>query len=180
MVASTGFCPKCGAQLAVGSAFCPKCGAAVAPASAQPAVQTAGAGRREKGEKNEKREKREKNEKGGRSGMLGAFVAGSILIWLGITYYLEQNHYLSSDVWGEYFLAGVGAVLILDGLVLYSRRHAWLAPLAGGPCALVLGASSIVARQFNFSQSVWPIIIVALGICIIALGIGARRRVPKP
>ncbi len=166
--------------MAVGSAFCPKCGAAVAPAPSRPAGQTAGAQRGEKGEKHEKREKNEKNEKGGRSSMLAAFVAGSILIWLGITYFLEQNHYLSSDTWGEYFLAGVGVVLILDGLVLYSRRHAWLAPLAGGTCALVLGAGSIVARQFNFSQSVWPIIIVALGICIIAFGITARRRVPKP
>ncbi len=179
-MANAGFCSKCGAQLAAGSAFCPRCGAPVAPVSAHPTAQTAGAERREKGEKHEKREKNEKNEKGGRSSMLGALVIGSILIWLGITYYLEQNHYLPSDIWGEYFLAGVGVVLILDGLVLYSRRHAWLAPLAGGTCALVLGASSIAARQFNFSQSVWPIIIVALGICVIALGIGARRRVPKP
>ncbi len=184
MGVSAGFCSKCGAQLSGGVSFCPKCGAAVTPASAVQAVgQTQRIERREKGEKNEKHEKREKHEKhekGGLQSMLAAVVAGAVLIWLGITFYLEQNGNLASDIWGAYFLAGVGAILILDGLVLYSRRHAWLGPLAGGACALVLGAGSILGHEYRFSQDVWPLVIVALGICVIVLGMVARSRVPKP
>ncbi len=148
--------------------------------AAQAAGQAQNVGRREKAEKNEKHEKREKHEKGGLQSMLAAIVAGAILIWLGITFYLEQNRYLASDIWGAYFLAGVGAILILDGLVLYSRRHAWLGPLAGGACALVLGAGSVVGHEYRFSQDVWPLVRVALGVCVIFLGIVARSRVPRP
>ncbi len=112
--------------------------------------------------------------------MLGAIIAGAVLIWLGLAFFLEQNGYLSSEHWGDYFLTGLGVILILGGFVLYSQGHAWLAPVAGGACALVLGAGSIAARELKLSQDIWPIVIVALGVCVIALGLGARRRVPKP
>ncbi len=136
--------------------------------------------KQEKQEKHERQEKAEKNEKGSPANRLYALVGGAVLIWLGITWYLQQAGYLPSDIWGDYFLAGVGVILILDGIVIYSRRGAGLAPLAGGACALVLGAGAIVARQFNFSQDVWPLVIVALGVCVIILGVSARRRAPKP
>ncbi len=178
MAADSGFCPRCGTNLVPGSAFCPKCGAPVAPS-----VGTSRAQRKEKHEKQEKnqrQEKREKNEKGSPASKLYAFVGGAVLVWLGITLYLQQAGILSSEFQGDYFLAGVGVILILDGLVLYSRMRGGIAPLAGGTCALVLGAGSIVARQLNRSQDVWPLIFVALGVCVIAIGVMARRRVPKP
>ncbi len=181
MAANAGFCAKCGAQLTVGSAFCPKCGAPVATVA-----QATGAGRREKQEKhekrekNEKQEKREKHEKGTDAGLLYALVGGSVLIWLGVTFYLEQAGYLPSDIWSDYFLAGVGVILILDGLALYLRSRVGLTPLAGGICALVLGVGTIAAHQFNYTQEIWPLIIAALGVCVIAFGVAARRRAPRP
>ncbi len=178
MAANAGFCPKCGTQLTVGSSFCPKCGNAVASMA-----QNSGAGRREKQEKrekNEKGEKREKHEKGTDASLLYAFVGGSVLIWLGATFYLEQAGFLPADIWGDYFLAGVGVILILDGLALYLRSRVGLAPLVGGICALLLGVGTIVAHQFRYPQEVWPLVIAALGVCVIVFGVAARRRAPRP
>ncbi len=172
MAANAGFCPKCGAQLTAGSAFCPRCGASVAPGAG-----AAGAGRRER---HEKPEKQEKHEKGSQANLLYAFVGGSVLIWLGITAYLQQAGVLPGDVWGDYFLAGVGAILIFDGVVLYLRSRVGLAPLAGGICALVLGVGAILARHFRYSAEVWPLALAALGIVIILFAVTARRRAPKP
>ncbi len=183
MPEGAGFCHRCGAQLPQGATFCPKCGAAVASAATPQAttVQPSTTRRGEKSEKHEKREKDEKGEKGGGGGgMLGALVGGLILIWLGITFYLEQNGYLASDIWWAYFIAGVGAILVVQGVVVYSRGHVGLGPLVGGAVLVFIGLTSIASRSFRLEAQLWPLLLVALGIIVVFAGVASRRRVPTP
>ncbi len=174
-----GFCHKCGAQLPSGATFCAKCGAAVLSSTTsvaqQPQVQ-----RGEKGEKHEKREKREKGEKSGGGGTLSAVVAGLILIWLGTTFFLEQNGYLASDIWWAYFISGVGIVLVLEGVVIYTRGHIGLGPLIGGAILLFGGLSAITTNNYRYESQLWPLVIVVIGAIVLITGITFRRRVPTP
>ncbi len=173
------FCHKCGAPVPPGSSFCAKCGAAVtSSASSIPASQPRA--REEKGEKHEKQEKHEKGEKSGGGGMLGAIVAGLILIWLGTTFYLEQNGYLASDIWWAYFISGVGIVLVLDGVVIYTRGHVGLGPLIGGAILLFGGLSSITTNNYRYESQLWPLAIIVIGAIVLITGVTFRKRVPKP
>lgn len=129
----------------------------------------------EKHEKQEKGEKREKHEKGGTMG--GAFVGGSILIWLGITFYLQNIGYLASDIWWAYFILGIGVILIVDGLAGAIRKHpGYLGLLIGGAVLGFLGLSSILSLW----QNLWPLFIVLLGAAVIVGGLASRRRSPTP
>jgi len=93
-----GYCRRCGSPLPADATFCPKCGTPVAATSPPGGSWSTGPAWREKGEKGEKREKNEKEEKGGRGSLLGAAVGGLILIWLGVSFYLEENGYLPGDI----------------------------------------------------------------------------------
>ena len=177
MSGNAGFCHRCGAQLPDGATFCPKCGSAVAGSTL---FQAGGPTRAEMREKGEKHEKREKNEKGGPQGRLGALVGGLILIWLGTTFFLEQNGNLAPASWWAYFLSGVGAILILQGAVLYSRGRMGAGPIVGGAFALLIGVSYITTTQFNLTDRLWPLILVALGVFVLVGGLASRRRVPNP
>lgn len=112
--------------------------------------------------------------------MLGALVGGLVLIWLGTTFFLEQNGLLSSEIWWAYFLAGVGAILVLQGAVIYSRGHIGLGPVIGGVVLIFIGLGTIAAFNFNFVNKFWPLLLVAIGILVIIGGFTARRRVPAP
>jgi len=182
MSGNVGFCHKCGAQLPEGATFCPKCGSAVTGSTVfQVGGQTpTRMEKREKAEKHEKHEKSEKGEKGQGGGMIGAVVGGFILIWLGVTFFLEQNNYLPGDVWWAYFLSGVGAILILQGVLLYSRGRIGAGPIIGGAFALLIGLNFIAAVKFNFTDQLWPLILVALGVFVLVAGVASRRRVPSP
>ena len=156
----------------------------VSASAAQPGTQQPPrAGRGEKSEKNEKQEKHEKNEKGekgGSGGFLGAVVGGLILIWLGVTFFFQQNGYLPSDVWWAYFLSGIGVILILQGVVIYSRGHRGLGSMIGGAVLLLIGMSAIATTQFSFPTTLWPLFLVAVGVFVLFAGITSRRRVPAP
>ena len=136
--------------------------------------------RGEKAEKHEKHEKGEKGEKSGWRGMLGAGVAGLILIWLGTTFFLEQNGYLPSDIWWAYFISGTGIVLILEGVAIYSRGHYGLGPIIGGAVLLFGGVSAITTANYTIETELWPLVIVFIGAVVIVTGIIFRRRVPTP
>jgi len=112
--------------------------------------------------------------------MLGAIVAGLILIWLGITFFMEQNGYLPSDIWWAYFISGVGIVLVLDGVVIYSRGHIGLGPVIGGALLMFGGLSAITTNNYTFQSQLTPLVIVAIGVIVLVTGVAFRRRVPKP
>ena len=174
------FCSKCGTQVVEGAVFCSSCGtpvsATVSPPSAQPSP-TPFVQRREKGEKGEKREKEEKGEKGEKGGdRSGSLVGGSILIWLGISLYLSQVNTIPGADWWAYFLSGLGAILILQGIIRRTRSgRPFTGSILGGAILLVIGLTSILGvRDF------WPFILVVIGVAVIYSGITARRRSPRP
>jgi hypothetical protein len=179
-----GYCHKCGAQLPQSAVFCPKCGAAVVLATApQPGAQPSVVRRGERAEKHEKQEKHEKSEKGekGAGGpMLGTVVGGLILIWLGVSFFLEQNGYVPSDIWWAYFVLGAGVILVLYGIAIHSSRGIGFGPMIGGAIIILIALSTIATNQFRFEASFWPLLLVALGVLVVLAGFASRRRVPAP
>jgi hypothetical protein len=172
------FCSKCGSSISPGSAFCNKCGTPVA--TRPPTTQTTPTTRRaEKAEKHEKHEKGEKGEKQEKSGgpLGGALVGGSVLIWLGITFYFQTIGVLSSNNSWAYFLLGMGVILMADGVVAaMQKRPAFIGLLIGGAAIALIGAGNILSSW----QNLWPLFLILVGIAVIVGGFTARRRSPTP
>ncbi|MDA4118218.1 MAG: hypothetical protein OK455_07730 [Thaumarchaeota archaeon] len=99
-----------------------------------------------------------------------------ILIWLGLTFFLQENGYIPSSDWWAYFLMGIGAILILQGATRYSvSRRPFVGSFIGGAVLLVIG--------FSFIQgfaNLWPLILVVIGVAIMLSAISGRRRRPNP
>jgi uncharacterized membrane protein YvbJ len=120
-----GYCPKCGNKVDETMTFCPRCGAPLkveAPVQAAPAPQAPR--REEKAEKGEKQEKREKQEP-------------------------EKGEKHEK---GEYGFVGWlvgGLILILIGLVAFTRIAGWLSTGMGLALLLLLiGAIIIIAGVY--------------------------------
>jgi peptidoglycan/LPS O-acetylase OafA/YrhL len=138
--------------------------------------------RYEKHEKHEKREKKEKNEKGekGRGGDLaGAITGGLILILLGVLLYFATvgTTVISYNNFWQYFLIGVGAILIVQGLLRYAEgRRPVIGNFIGGAVLIIIGFAFVSTSNFTY----WPLLLVVLGIAAIASAISSRRRAPRP
>ena len=129
------YCTKCGAEVDEEAAFCPKCGASrgvkEAPTEAVPPGtyrrgRSEKSEKREKTEKHEKREKTEKTEKTeeyGRIGIIGQFIAGLILILVGVVLYLQVAGYVQGRAVWALFVVVVGILIIAGTLV--ATRTAW-------------------------------------------------------
>ncbi len=134
----------------------------------------------EKHEKREKQEKREKNEKAERGDITGIVVAGAALIWLGFAFFLEENGYIPTDIWGAYFIAGLGVIFILQGIVKYASGRYGLGAIVAGGVLAALGLAVIGDRALNHPISFWALILIGLGVFVLVAGISARRRAPRP
>jgi hypothetical protein len=182
------FCHNCGAPLVPGAAFCARCGTSLTATTATPPSPPPSAPqpeypyrrhRHEKQEKQEKYEKNEKGEKGGRgTGIIGPLTGGLILIWLGITFYLQQANVVPfNQNWWAYFISGIGAILILQGILLFAmHRRPFYGPLIGGAFLILIGVPFI--GNYNWGN-VWPLFIIVIGVAILASAF-ARRRTPTP
>jgi len=133
--------------------------------------------KQEKNEKGEKNEKNEKQEKGRGGGIGGALVGGLVLVWLGLAVYFQQVGYLNTEMWPGYFIIGLGAILLLDGLVRLAQGFRGYIGLAIGGAVLVFVGLTIVESSW---QNFWPLILVVLGLAVIVGGITGRRRSPTP
>ncbi|MGD0319357.1 MAG: zinc-ribbon domain-containing protein [Nitrososphaerales archaeon] len=186
------FCNRCGAALTQGSAFCSKCGAPVAPTQAVPPSTPGQPGdgrwerrwerrreRYERYEKHEKQEKHEKNEKGRGGDLAGALTGGMILVLLGVLSYLSENGskiVTWSNFWG-YLMLGIGVILILQGaLRMAMRGRPYIGSFIGGAILLVIGASAVASANLDL----WPLILVAVGVGVMASAFVGRRRAPRP
>ena len=175
------FCSKCGSALGVGAEFCSKCGTPVTHGSAQPPPpppfrREYRGEKEEKHEKHEKEEKGEKHEKGG--DRTGVVIGGLILIWLGVSFYLTHTGMMMGGRWWAYFLAGLGVIIIFQGLLRYSQTRYLphlTGPLMGGLILSIIGLAFI-----GGVSDVWPIILVVIGIAIIVSSLTARMRAPRP
>jgi zinc ribbon protein len=177
-VSEARYCSKCGAPLPEGATFCPKCGTPVtaAPPQGAPPARQYRYEKHEKGEKREKGEKGEKAEKGREGDISGAVIGGLILVWLGISFYLQQIGTIPADRWWAYFIFGIGVLLVLRGVVQLSKGWTYSGSIVGGAILMVVGFVFIENVQF----SSWPLILVIIGAAIIFTGLAGRRRVPKP
>jgi zinc-ribbon domain len=177
------FCANCGRKVPQDAAFCPNCGNQTAsatstpPSSSTPPPYAYGRHRHEKQEKQEKGEKSEKNEKGRGGDMSGALAGGMILIWLGVTFFLQENGYISSSNWWAYFLMGIGAILIIQGVMRYATsRRPFVGQFIGGAVVFVIGLAFVQ----GFNVDLWPLILVAIGVAVLlSAGVGRQRR-PAP
>jgi hypothetical protein len=179
-------CRSCGSELPEGVAVCPKCGAAVEGLPPPPPgpVSRARTERREKGEKdekggrNEKREKDEKGEKGRGPDRFGSVVGGLVLILLGGIFFLAQSNYITWEQFGNYFMLGMGLILIAWAIVRYLTlplKGPAMGLLIGGLILSLIGLSSLM----KLGES-WPFIFIALGAIIVIWSIGVLRRSPRP
>jgi hypothetical protein len=171
------FCTKCGAEVPEGADFCPKCGnqmTVTAPLGRRELREERRRRRRE--EKQEKGEKEEKREKSG--DRTGPIMGGLILIWLGISLYLAQTHYIVWDTWWPYFIIGVGVILIVIAVIRYSSSQ-HKAPAMGfliaGAVMLIIGFAGVVGMN-----DWWPFVLIAIGVVVIFGGMRARARTPRP
>lgn len=113
------YCPKCGAKVEEEMTFCPKCGAPLKTEQPQEWRRRA-----EKGEKAEKREKGEKAEKHEKRefGFIGPLIGGLILIFLGLTFYLQLLGYRVWEIAWAFFLVTIGIIIII-GTIYATRRY---------------------------------------------------------
>ncbi len=123
------YCPKCGSKIDENMMFCPRCGASLKAEQipTAPAPRTV-VYRNEKGEKDEKHEKQEKTEKHEKRvyGFIGPLIGGLILIFIGLTAYLELTNMVEPGMLNALFFIIVGVAIIIGaiyGATLARRRH---------------------------------------------------------
>ncbi len=174
------YCPKCGKEVKDDAVFCSYCSQNLKPE--RDVVY-----RRSRDEKNEKNEKGEKNEKDvrgekgekneGQGSMWNAVMGGLILLWLGVTFLLQQYNYIPKDE-GGWFLAGIGVILILRGILQYTQTSNWRTSsgwMIGGAILLVISIGSYVGWA-NW----WPYIIIFIGLLIVLNALISRDKNPRP
>jgi len=94
-------------------------------------------------------------------------IAGSAVVWLGITFFLEQLGYLSTSTFEMSFTAGIGAIIVIQGFITYKAyRLVSITSFVVGAIVVIVGltfASPVAGAG--------PLILIALGIAILALGV---------
>ena len=181
------YCPKCGKEVKEDAVFCPYCGQSLKTED-KVVYRRPRDEKDEKGEKNEKNEKDEKDsrsekaEKGekneGSGAMWGAVMGGLIVLWLGITFLLRQYGTIPDSQWFNWFLAGLGVIVILRGVMLYIQTSNWRASsglIIGGVIVALIGVgSSLGLRDW------WAFLIILIGAWIIINAFMSKSRHPRP
>ena len=91
-----------------------------------------------------------------------------LMAWLGESFILKEMNIISGQLWWPVFSAGIGALLILRGIMIYENTKYWSndkGAFMGGAFFIVLSLLSFV--NFASLAKWWPVIIVILGISII-------------
>ena len=96
-MSTTRFCTKCGAHLDESTRFCPKCGAAAD-------VTTPVALKRERHPAR-------------------WLAVGLTVLLIGVLILSSQKTVMPTQVWLAYFVAGLGAILVISGLASFSGRY---------------------------------------------------------
>jgi len=175
------YCPKCGKEVKEDADFCPYCGENL---KRQDKVvyrhpldeKSEKHEKNEKGEKSEKSEKSEKNE--GSGAMWGAVMGGLIIIWLGITFMLRTYDIFPASQWFNWFMMGLGLIIILRGVGFYIQTSNWRASsglLIGGAVVAFIGFGPYIGWT-----DWWAIIIIFIGIWIVVTAFTNRNRHPRP
>ncbi len=123
------YCPKCGNKVDETMTFCPRCGASLRTDSSwstSPAPTTTSRPpvRNEKQEKNEKNEKQEKHEKGAGGSHMGWFIAGVVIVLIGVISYVNATWGIfNGAVSGAIILVIIGVLIVAAGVYFSSRAR---------------------------------------------------------
>jgi hypothetical protein len=175
------YCPNCGKEVKEDAVYCPYCGQSLK--EGERVVYTHPRDEKnEKGEKDEKHEKGEKNEKSekneGSGAMWGGIMGGLILLWLGVAFLLRQYNYVAYGNWFSVFLLGLGAIILLRGLLMYTQMSNWRASsglIIGGGIVMLIGGSTFIGLT-----DWWALILVLAGGWIILNAFMGRGGNPRP
>ncbi len=128
--------------------------------------------KRIEGRRHEYEERRRERWERRRSDPIGAVIGALVLIWLGLVMLAAQNTELlrlgpfnvTWVNWWAFFIGGVGALLILQGLLraVTAHRHGITGSLIWGVVLLLIGLAGIFPGM-NLQQ-LWPLALIALGL----------------
>ncbi|MBN2335571.1 zinc-ribbon domain-containing protein [Candidatus Bathyarchaeota archaeon] len=163
------YCPNCGKEISEDDEFCSKCRQ---PLKGQPIRRVRR--RDEKDEKNERDEKDEKHE----DQQSGAIVGGLIVVWLGVSFMLQNTGVLYWADFGGIFLLGLGLILVFRGLWAYSQTgvfDAGFGYIVGGGFVALLGAGI----SFDLEEW-WPVFLIGIGLVVVFRALTAKSKNPVP
>jgi|YelNatPaOPRAMG01_1025707.scaffolds.fasta_scaffold11595_7 hypothetical protein len=99
---------------------------------------------------------------------------GLFLVWTGVLWFLRAESILTMGEWWQWFLVGVGIILILERLIRY-LLPVYRRPVLG---RIFLGMT-LIAIGTSFMLGVnawWPLVVAILGVAIIVYAIHRSRR----
>lgn len=100
-------------------------------------------------------------------------------MFLGLLFYFAEAGILQVTWgnWWEFFLMGLGVIVMVQGLVRYAQRgHSPLGSFIGGAVLILIGLAFFASSVFPF----WPLVLVLIGLAAIASAFTGRRRNPAP
>ena len=126
-------------------------------------------------ENKESQEKeRSSEEKKQKHDPLASMTGGLILILLGVLFLLATMDYLSWSSWWQFFLMGLGVILILEAIIRSaspSYRKDVTGKLIGGFVLIFIGVSFVIGWT-NW----WPLILIAVGVGILLSSLWKVKR----
>ncbi len=105
---------------------------------------------------------------------LSGITGGLILILLGVLFLLANMDYISWSALGQYFVMGLGVVLILEAIIRStsrSYRKDIKGKLMGGFVLIVIGGSFVTGWS-NW----WPLILIAVGVGVLLSSLWKAKR----
>ena len=128
--------------------------------------------KRIEGRRQEHEERRRERWERRRNDPIGAVIGALVLIWLGLVMLAAQNPELlrlgpfsvTWVNWWAFFIGGVGALLILQGLLRAVTAHGRgiIGSLIWGVVLLLIGLAGVFPGM-NL-QPLWPLALIALGL----------------
>lgn len=167
-------CVECGAQLPENAGFCPKCGTPADVGAVDPFDR-----------RHLRREmRREMRGEWGRYwspeyGLMRSVFAGLFVILLGgllLACAWEATPLVTWSNFWAYLMIGAGCLVLLEyllGFLAPGRAHRGYGAAIAGILLVALGAAGLSALYLNWTKPLWPLIIVAGGVLIIAVAIAA-------
>lgn len=104
---------------------------------------------------------------------LSGIKGGLILILLGILFLLVTLDYISWGEWLNFFLVGLGAIMILEamlGITSPAYRHHTTGKMIGGIVLIIIGAS-----RFFGLETWWPLILIGVGVVLLFSSLMKRK-----
>ena len=103
-----------------------------------------------------------------------AIFGGIFLILLGVLLFLASQGILAWDKWWQYFIVGIGTIMLIDGLVRYRKEsiHRFrVGRIIGGIILIGIGLAFLLG-----AVTWWPLILILVGIGVIIGGILRSRQ----